>query len=142
MISIVQLIKHNATPKSVHQSKLKKAGCQLGKRNLPNPNVIIDLDKINNTGDEKCADFLFASDQCGGWIVALEMKKGSPDVSKCVKQLQGAAKIAESWISHGDIKNFYRKFANCSGLFPQFCCFLMSGILNEGAILYDFLVHF
>ncbi len=35
-----------------------------------------------------------------------------------------------------------RKFANCSGFFPQFCCFLMSGILNEGAILYDFLLHF
>ena len=80
--------------------------------------MIIDLDKINNTGDEKCADFLFASDQCGGWIVAIEMKKGSPDVSKCVKQLQGAAKIAESWISHGDIKNFYAIIA--SGNMPAY----------------------
>lgn len=106
MAKVVALVKKHAPPGAVHDAKLKKEGCLLLKNKLPTPNVIIDLDVIENTGGSERADFLFASDNSGGWIVPIEMKKGAPDVQKSARQLQASTKIAEEWISGVDVQNF------------------------------------
>ena len=98
MGSIVDRFKQRA-PEAIHSSKIKKAGCSLNKTSLPNPNIVIDLDRLDKKDDTKCADFLFASDDSGGWIVPIEMKRGAPDLVKSAQQLQASSKIAEDWIS-------------------------------------------
>ena len=80
MDTVVDSFKKHAPEKAVHRSKLNKKGCLLRKNNIPTPNVIIDLDRLKITDDSKHADFLFGSDDSGGWIVAIEMKRGAPDV--------------------------------------------------------------
>ena len=106
MDKVVALFKKHAPPGAVHDGQLKRVGCRLLKDNLPMPNVIIDLDKIPTAGDSKRADFLFASNDSGGWIVSIEMKRGAPNVHKSAQQLQGATKIAEKWASSVDVQNF------------------------------------
>lgn len=105
MDTVVNRFKECA-PEAIHHSKLRKEGCRLLKDKLPRPNVIIDLDKIETADDSKRADFLFASDDSGGWIISIEMKKGAPNVQKSVEQLQAATNIAEEWTSVVDVQNF------------------------------------
>ena len=106
MATVVALVKKHTPPEAIHRSKLKKEGCRLRKNELPIPNVIIDLDKVPITNDSKRADFLFASDDSGGWIVPIEMKRGEPDVQKSAQQLQASTKIAERWTSAVNVQNF------------------------------------
>lgn len=106
MDKVVALVKKHAPPEAIHRSQLKKEGCRLHKKKLPKPNVIIDLDMVPITNDSKRADFLFASDDSGGWIVPIEMKKGTPDVQKSARQLQASTKIAEAWTSAVSVQNF------------------------------------
>ena len=105
MDTVVDRFKECA-PEAIHHSKLRKEGCLLRKNNLPKPNVIIDLDKIPMPDDSKNADFLFASNDSGGWIVPIEMKRGAPDVQKSAQQLQAATGIAEEWTSAVNAQNF------------------------------------
>lgn len=93
-------------------------GCALEKKNLPQPNVIINLDNLNITDGSKYADFLFASDECRGRIAAIEMKRGVPNISECIQQLQGAATIAEGWVSPSHVENFHAIIA--SGKMPKY----------------------
>ena len=106
MATVVSLVKKHAPPEAIHRSQLKKEGCRLRKNELPIPNVIIDLDKVPITNDSKRADFLFASNDSGGWIVPIEMKAGTPDTQKAAQQLQAATRIAEEWTSSVDVQNF------------------------------------
>ena len=106
MDTVVALFGKHAPQEAIHRLPLKKEGCRLLKDKLPRPNVIIDLDKIETADDSKRADFLFASDDSGGWIISIEMKRGAPDVQKSVEQLQAATNIAEEWTSVVDVQNF------------------------------------
>lgn len=106
MDTVVGRFKEHAPNDAIHRSRLGKKGCFLRKDGLPTPNVIIDLDRIPKTDDSQNADFLFASNDSGGWIVPIEMKKGAPDAKKSVQQLQAATRVAEAWISAVDAQNF------------------------------------
>lgn len=106
MATVVALVKKHAPQEAIHDTPLKKDGCRLRKNNLPRPNVIIDLDKIPITNDSKRADFLFASNDSGGWIVPIEMTAGTPDTQKAAQQLQAATRIAEEWTSAVDVQIF------------------------------------
>jgi len=65
---------------SFSTSKITKAGCSIKKSHLVGPYIFIDLDQWNQVDDSKCADYVYVSDFSAGWIVLIEMKKGSPDV--------------------------------------------------------------
>ncbi len=117
MGTVVGSFKKYAPQNAIHSSQLKKKGCLLRKNNIPAPNVVIDLDKLEITDDSMCADFLFASDDSGGWVVPIEMKKGAPDISHSAQQLQAAARIAEEWTVGQRVKNFQPVLA--SGSMPR-----------------------
>ena len=54
-------------------------GCSVSMRDAPRPNVIVNMDCDGlgiRQGDRRC-DFMFVSDD-GGWVVALELKRGKP----------------------------------------------------------------
>ena len=117
MGTVIGSFKEYAPQNAIHSSKLKKKGCLLRKNNIPTSNVVIDLDKLEITDDSKCADFLFASDDSGGWVIPIEMKKGAPDVSHSAQQLQAAARIAEEWTIGQHVENFQAVLA--SGSMPR-----------------------
>ena len=98
MVSIVDRFRKNAPKRSIHSTKIKKAGCSLKKTSLPDPYIFIDLDHLGKIDASKCADFLFATDGYGGWIVSIEMKRGNPDVVKSAKQIQSTIRIFEDWV--------------------------------------------
>ncbi len=98
MDSIVDRFRKYAPKGSIRSTKIKKSGCSLKKTSLPNPYIFIDLDHIGKIDDSKCADFLFATDGYGGWVVSIEMKRGNPDVVKSVKQIQSTIRIFEAWV--------------------------------------------
>ena len=117
MGNVVDRFKKHAPENAINRSRLNKAGCRLSKKNIPTPNVVIDLDRLEKAQDSKRADYLFASNNDGGWIVAIEMKKGAPDIQHSLEQLQSAAEIAEKWVSDEDVKNFRAVLA--SGSMPR-----------------------
>ena len=107
MGSVVDRFEKCAPENAIHSSRLNKQGCRLSKKNIPTSNnVVVDLDKLKITDASKRADFLFASDDDGGWILVIEMKKGAPDVQHSAKQLRSAAGIAEKWASGENVENF------------------------------------
>lgn len=106
MSNVVDRFNKRAPENAIHYSRLNKEGCRLSKKNVPKPNVVIDLDKLEIAGDSTRADYLIASDDNGGWILAIEMKKGAPDVRHSAKQLRSAAEIANNWASGEKVENF------------------------------------
>ncbi len=101
----------NSVPDScVTNGKLKKQGCKVLKRDAPKCPVIVDFDRNGCREDpnEPMCDYLFVADGAGGegWVVPLELKKGSVDAGKVVKQLQAGSRFAEQHIDQAYRVNF------------------------------------
>jgi len=106
MVQLIETIKRHVPENAINQGRLKKQGCIVKMNDIPNPNLTLDLDKIKKADDSKNADFLFASEDDGGWILVIELKRGRPDISHAIEQLQSAAKLVEKWINSEDVENF------------------------------------
>lgn len=91
---------------AIHTSSLTRDGCPLHKTDLPEPHILVNLDKVASINQQTRADFMLAADCSGGWIVPIEMKKGAPRISKAVGQLQSAAQIVEKWVKSCHVQNF------------------------------------
>lgn len=116
MVSVTALIRANVPQESI-RTRLRKNGCSLNKQGVPTPNLIVDLDKASLPGDQSRADYLFVSDESGGWVVPIEMKRGVADVAHAARQLQSSAEKAEEWISTQEpIRNFCAVLASGGGL--------------------------
>lgn len=83
--------------------KCDKNGCSVSLKDVPQPHVVIDLDRPNSLVRQnqiRC-DYLFVADKygSGGWVVPMEFKNSDMRVSKVVKQLQAGARAAEKLAS-------------------------------------------
>ena len=83
--------------------KCKKDGCRVSLKGVPQPYLIIDLDKLDSDLLDKSqphCDYLFVADgnRNGGWVVPLELKRGKFDASEVVKQLKAGRKVAEDTV--------------------------------------------
>lgn len=115
-MSVIALIRANVPEESTTRTRLRKNGCSLNKQGVPTPNLIVDLDKAGLPGDQSRADFLFVSDESGGWVVPIEMKRGATDVAHAARQLQSSANKADEWIATQEpIKNFCAVLASGGG---------------------------
>ncbi|MDE2729897.1 MAG: hypothetical protein OXU68_00325 [Bacteroidota bacterium] len=112
MTDLVGAICDNVPENAVHIAKLRRRGCLVKKQGLPQPNVVVDLDKSELPGDQLRADFLLITNEDGGWVVALELKKGDPKIDHVTRQLQATARLVEKWIPAEKIEKFYAVFAS------------------------------
>ena len=75
-------------------------GCKVSLKNAPTPHLVLDLDHpFFGLEDKVHCDFLFVSCDCNGgdnWVVPLELKRGSPDATEMVSQLQAGSGVAEA----------------------------------------------
>ena len=83
--------------------KLRKQGCTVSLRGAPGQRLIVDFDKPGSmleTNQTRC-DYLVVANGEGssGWIAPLELKKGSLQAGKVVRQLRAGAAIAEQIFS-------------------------------------------
>jgi len=97
MGKLIDRFKEKASEGSFSTSRITKAGCSIKKNNLPKPYIFIDLDQCKKVSDSRCADYVYVSDFSAGWIVLIEMKKGSPNVVTSAQQLQATAKLIRQW---------------------------------------------
>lgn len=74
-------------------------GCLVSMKDAPQPYVLVNMDCSSlpiSQNDKKC-DFIFVADN-GGWVAALELKKGKPNASEVVDQLRAGAQFADQII--------------------------------------------
>lgn len=99
-------VRERVSKDAIHTSSLTRDGCLLHKTDLPEPHILVNLDKVASINQQTRADFVLAADWSGGWIVPIEMKRGAPTISKAVGQLQSAAQIVEKWVKSCHVQNF------------------------------------
>ncbi len=84
-------------------SKCAKEGCAVSLRKAPSPCWILNMDHSGwGLANQSHCDFLFIS--CNGagktnWVVPLELKKGSPNATEMVRQLQAGANFVQAKMS-------------------------------------------
>ena len=83
--------------------RCRKNGCTLSMSRAPTPAILIDMDSSEApqaTSRTNRCDYLFF----GGtenWVVPLELKRGKPNASEIIPQLQSGANIADSLVPAG-----------------------------------------
>ena len=95
MTGLVEAVKAKV-PSGCIAARCRAQGCSVSMQGAPQPNVLVNMDCDDleiQRGDRRC-DFMFVSDD-GGWVVALELKRGKPDANEIVGQLQAGARFAE-----------------------------------------------
>lgn len=98
--SNIQVLRSRVSDDRLVTGRLNKDGCRVSLQEISQDRVIVDLDKPGSPlsqSDARCDYLLVVEGNSGGpeWIVVLELKKGSLDVSKVTGQLQAGAKTAE-----------------------------------------------
>lgn len=94
---IDELVRHvrRTIPKTCHDTKLSKNGCQIALTGIDANRVIVDMD-CNDLGiakDQSRCDYIFIGE--GNWIVPMEMKRGNIQADEVTKQLRAGAAFAE-----------------------------------------------
>ena len=110
MTNLVSVVRANV-PASCCVDRCQGQGCSVSLEDAPTPFVLINMDcpDIQIEDASKRCDYLFIgeSDTGGpGWVAVLELKKGKPNVSEIVPQLQAGARYAEKIIPHGAAVQF------------------------------------
>ena len=89
-------------PKRAIVKRCAKEGCEVSLKNAPSPHLVIDVDHpFFGLENESHCDFLFISCDCAGganWVVPLELKRGSPNATEMVEQLQAGSVFAQAQI--------------------------------------------
>ena len=92
--------------------KCKKEGCTVSMAGIRGQRVIIDLDceDLKLPSNQTKCDYIFFGakerDADEDWVVPMELKKGSVDISEVAKQLQGGSNVADRIIPHDASMNF------------------------------------
>ena len=101
MCGLVEQLK-NGLPEGTIVKRCSKEGCKVPLKNAPSPHLLMDLDHpYFDLKDKTHCDFLFISCDCNGgdnWAMPLELKRGSPDATEMVSQLQAGSGVAEARI--------------------------------------------
>ena len=103
MMGLVDAVTAALDKNCTASSRLKKKGCAVSLKHAPEPCLIVDFDKTGSPlgkSETRC-DYLFVANEvsCAGWIAPLELKKGSLEAGKVVRQLRAGAKAAEKFVS-------------------------------------------
>ena len=98
MCALMERLK-DEIPKRVVVKNCVKDGCKVSLKNAPSPHLVIDVDDPSfGLENESHCDFLFISCDCANganWVVPLELKRGSPDATEMVEQLQAGSGFAQ-----------------------------------------------
>ncbi len=101
MCGLVEQLK-NGLPEGTIVKRCSKEGCKVPLKNAPSPHLVMDLDHpYFDLKDKTHCDFLFISCDCNGgdnWVMPLELKRGSPDATEMVSQLQAGSVFVQAWI--------------------------------------------
>ncbi len=100
---LVEDLKSSIHSKCDHAGKCTKKGCNVPLTGAPSPYLLVDMDcrALGIPADSGRCDFLFVgceSTRGADWVVPLELKRGSPDATDIVKQLQAGAQFAQDRI--------------------------------------------
>ena len=110
MTNIVEAVRDAFDQRTFVKSNLRKAGCRVRMTDVPEPRLIIDLDKPGSpaASNAKCCDYLvFVEDQHGVvWVAPLELKRGKLHADQVARQLQSGAKVAENRIAQSAAVTF------------------------------------
>lgn len=102
MCGVVERLK-DELPNNTIVKKCSAEGCTVPLQNAPTPHLVLDLDHpFFELKDKIHCDFLFISWDCNGgdnWVVPLELKRGGPDATEIVSQLQAGSAVAQARIS-------------------------------------------
>ena len=80
------------------------AAAGLSLAEAPSPGVIVDMDceTLPVQGNGKRCDYLFVGGECSEtWVAPIELKSGRLNASEVLGQLEGAARVADSWLPKG-----------------------------------------
>ena len=99
MTEFLETIKGKLSKDCQVKGGLKKDGCKIIMTDMPQPRLVVDLDKPGSplgSNDQRCDYFLFAEDkhECR-WVVVLELKHGKLRLDKVVRQLRAGASAAK-----------------------------------------------
>ena len=76
---IDDLVRHvrRTIPKTCHDTKLSKDGCQIALTGIDANRVIVDMDcnDLDVAKDQSRCDYLFIGE--GNWVVPMELKRGN-----------------------------------------------------------------
>ena len=101
MCGVVERLK-DELPVGATVKRCSAEGCNVPLKNAPTPNLVMDLDHpFFGLKDKVHCDFLFIGWDCNGganWAVPLELKRGSPDATELVSQLQAGSEVARAKI--------------------------------------------
>lgn len=94
---IDELVRHvrRTIPKTCHDTKLSKDGCQIALTGIGANRVIVDMDCSDldvAKGQSRC-DYLFIGE--GNRVVPMELKRGNIQADEVTKQLRAGAAFAE-----------------------------------------------
>ena len=97
MTNLVDKVK-SCVPPNCFAIRCRRDGCSITLKGVPQPHVLIDMDKgLVSDNDSKC-DYIFVGGSDNTWVVPLELKRGSVEASDAVKQLRAGAEFAEGII--------------------------------------------
>ena len=91
-------------PVACQTRRCNKRGCRVDLAEAPSPRVIVDMDCeiLPVSGNGKRCDYLFVGGECNEtWVAPIELKGGRLNASEVLGQLEGGARIADSWLPKG-----------------------------------------
>lgn len=101
MCSLFERLK-DELPEGSIVKRCSAEGCNVPLKDAPTPHLVMDLDHpFFRLKDKVHCDFLFISWDCNdgdNWVMPLELKRGSPDATEMVLQLQAGSGVAQAQI--------------------------------------------
>ena len=99
MSELINLFRNGISSTCFSNSGIRKEGCRVLLKNVPQSHLVIDFDKPGspfNQNQIRC-DYLFVAELPSqhGIVAPLELKNKNVDVSKVKQQLEAGAKVAE-----------------------------------------------
>ena len=96
MTDLVERISKTVSPDCL-ATRCRKEGCSLVLTNAPTPNILIDMDHPKAPVDlnQSRCDYLFIGGNSEAWLVPMELKRGKPNTSQIVRQLQAGSDVAD-----------------------------------------------
>ncbi len=88
-------------PDSCRTTHCDKDKCRVDLAGAPVVHVIVDMDcgALPIPAHRKRCDCLFVGEECNTtWVVPIELKSGRLDARTVLKQLEGGARTADSWL--------------------------------------------
>lgn len=99
MCTLIEQLKREIPHSAIVKTCIEQ-GCRVSMKGAPSPHIIINMNDCSWKFQDKIhCDFIFVGFEDNyHWNVPLELKKGSPDATKIVEQLQAGARFTQDKI--------------------------------------------